>query len=777
MAGIVRELDRIHSLYDSGFLLLDIKGIQKKFVPDQWLDYLVQIIPCHMALEGGVVPKIFYLFKNIDFKNEGILIEEVILAGRIKEYSRSKISDVQIIADINAILKRVLSSQILFIYPEVYCEPEAFEEIVANLKSNKNLIFQVRERMGKQTSFYFACRQGRLSVINKLIEMAEEEGRIDWLFQLAQDGTTALHSASIYPHVDVMRLLIKLAKSKGQNEWLSLEVSKKTLADYRTKGVIFHLDLMFRLIAEEEGQGSTSEIPTSVERPISVDGSVINEAKQLVTQHILSQGIVQRCDWSPDGKDIIFKVECSPFPPSRIRFDSPLLEGETLIHQWIYGYQVFCLIRKIDGLDYIILNQLGEVKQRGPISFSEDVLITDELVEVLIEEMVPNFTISSKRDIQEGVSFMPPSFTSRSWSWEDKNVTVLEHDDELIWQLFDKARRTTSYAPFGVAFLSNNTFFERNYYVDRYTMAVRDRVDLSLGITGCKHEPREPKNFKSITTTVEGFHTALFREECSQQENIRIQKIYKALSHSPCPVSDFNALPSVSDYNRFFIEFLGNFSLEHVNTSVINHPLCSILLKPTLVASSKLDPTRPIDNNMWVVSLVNTDKKHWYGHAAIIIETMEEGQYCMYKAHLRLKDRPTKTIPLNTAPGLVEHIKIDSPDQFRCEERADTWHVRKSDVARMRSFIQEQIVLQEQGDVAVFFNARGSNAALVDAEREVGSSSRPVENCITWARGVLSQANIWLDDGGMLFTAPVEYRNGAKSYPKDLEDTSRCILL
>ena len=68
----------------------------------------------------------------------------------------------------------------------------------------------------------------------------------------------------------------------------------------------------------------------------------------------------------------------------------------------------------------------------------------------------------------------------------------------------------------------------------------------------------------------------------------------------------------------------------------------SFSLQPKWI-ESKLDPTKIIDHKNWAVTVINTDDM-WPGHAVIIIESVEEGQYFMYRAHIG-GDKTTSGLP------------------------------------------------------------------------------------------------------------------------------------
>jgi hypothetical protein len=179
-------------------------------------------------------------------------------------------------------------------------------------------------------------------------------------------------------------------------------------------------------------------------------------------------------------------------------------------------------------------------------------------------------------------------------------------------------------------------------------------------------------------------------------------------------------------------------------------------------AKSYFDPhgSEVITNKTWAVTLINNDPDHVCGHAALIIETVGKAGYLMYKAHLRPNGPKTNLF----IPGTVFfHPPIKNPGILRYVSKTQTWFLPKKNILKMMKEISDELKIQDDGNIAVYFDQRGKDALLVSQRKPSHIGSKEVHNCITWAVDKLAIAGIILEQGKLstICTLPVEYTNTA----------------
>lgn len=382
---------------------------------------------------------------------------------------------------------------------------------------------------------------------------------------------------------------------------------------------------------------------------------------------------------------------------------------ENFAHQWLFNDKTVRLVRTGEDLSYEVADLAKKRLQQGPIS-SVSGLTTDELIECLAESAL-------ELDDQLSPHFAANRSALVQWNWEDKILTLIEKGKELIWQLFDKTMKTTSWMAYDNASLYNpsHALKSREYYIERCRLR-------PVGFILCLLSKTKLDAKKFLDFYIEKYVPIKFLLDKTG-----------------------NNLPMKSFLEDCIVERL----------KIENNRLCSLTLKPSSPVISKLDKDKLIDKWVWGFTLVNT-ATDWHGHAAIIVETVEDAHYHMYKTHLRIEGQKT----LDTVPGVVLWNEVD-PDSLKYVSKADTWLVTKDKATTMINSIKREVAKQSTGKTAVLFNARGSEAFAKSNKDKPG-----VHNCITWARNKLRVAGIRLEEGshGWLFTTPKEYaKPGAKS--------------
>ena len=141
---------------------------------------------------------------------------------------------------------------------------------------------------------------------------------------------------------------------------------------------------------------------------------------------------------------ISFLIECQPeiLETGKVIFSprKPL----PYIQRWIIGDHEIRLLRKETQLIYEVLNYISGAITTG--SIKSDGFTIDDIISYLIKcqpEVLEN----------GGVNFCPKPPAVRTWLFRNKVVEILQKNQDLIWQLFDKSTKTLSQAPFNFAAL------------------------------------------------------------------------------------------------------------------------------------------------------------------------------------------------------------------------------------------------------------------------------------------------------------------------------------
>lgn len=325
----------------------------------------------------------------------------------------------------------------------------------------------------------------------------------------------------------------------------------------------------------------------------------------------------------------------------------------------------------------------------GPLNFSG--LKVNEVIACL---SVIEPTLSS----DGSVHFKTNQSVRHKWTWNGKIVSLLEKNNIYSWELFDRTTKTTSRVAFQKGFFSK---YRQDYWYYGY------QTDIFFN-QGCPYEIRPIEERRLI-------------------------------------VGPLGSMPSkICDY-------LASCIME--NVEIVNNELQSVVLTPYTFPCQMLEKTF-ITQDIWAVSLIDispNDNPH--GHAVLLIETVRESGYRMYKAHLTAKKTNFKTIP-----GIVKWGKVN---KLEYREKYKTWLREKFSVKRMITEIKYQIKMQNSGLTAVFFNPRGPQALFVKKETKTEYGICKVHNCLTWAEEILKIADIYdqhEEKLNLLYTTPQEYK-------------------
>ncbi len=276
--------------------------------------------------------------------------------------------------------------------------------------------------------------------------------------------------------------------------------------------------------------------------------------------------------------------------------------------------------------------------------------------------------------------------TLPTWEWGDKTLSLMEDDGQFMWQLFDRATKTTCRIPFASTWLENP---DENFYVERF------------------YNEFPPEDCPKFLLDQERVNVGQLLE-CASEENKevlihRITKLIQTYFLKVCVTPD--------------------------------NQIQSVLFRPStayISTQSRLDPKITVSESRWAVTLVNSrapDREWPFGHAVLLIEKVKDGRYKLMRAHFTV-DGDKKDALFGISPGKVEHYEV--PPSCRYHSKTETWSLPRFKVERMIAEIKKEKRMQEQG-TPVLFSGPGSETIFTSASIQTPDGPRRVENCLTWA--------------------------------------------
>ena len=396
----------------------------------------------------------------------------------------------------------------------------------------------------------------------------------------------------------------------------------------------------------------------------------------------------------------------------------PVPSSEEFVHQWIKDNKTISIFRKGNLLECQVFDHLTKKSYRGPVEKIRGVTI-DRQIAFLLKKGDPQIDANGK------VSFKVNGSIKNEWdsNWNGKKIYLLEKDGKLSWQLFDSATKSIYRAA-----------FEMGHY----------------HILNIMPDPIVTDDFVYDVD--------------------RSRYIYKKTSEGQIHYAwDKAIIPFDTDFKEDSDQPFDWQGLSLEKVEVINNQIRNLIFMPFHVVSH-FHQGIFITREEWAVTLINTNGKSikaWHGHAALIIETLDENGYRMYFAHLRLDHKKT----FGYLPGTVV-CYIKNRQKLRYKEKYETWIRKKDLVKKLLYEIEKQIQEQVLGKTAVFFNAKGSQT-IFSANyilTEDGKDAIPIHNCITWANSMLKFVNgkhplQW----GQAFITPKGFKKALKLEAKQVE--------
>ena len=410
------------------------------------------------------------------------------------------------------------------------------------------------------------------------------------------------------------------------------------------------------------------------------------------------------------------------------------------LHKWIFNFtptfKTLTVFREEEKLKYMIIDHGKLQTSVGSIDIRETT--ADRMLSELIKNQ-PKISDTNKLVVS-------PKLTEHyQWDLKDKTITLLNLEDNLIFQIFYKTlnvtiQTSTDLTGFDYLRLEKDTTTLTGDFYYR-----KDPVDHSITPVNLKEIPGSWRTSYEYIVTCDTYRSLEDRISVLKNHEIVEEKKQKKLL----------------DGN--YIE-LSSFSL---------HPKW---------ARSLLAPTIIIDHKKWAVTIINTDDS-WPGHAAIIIESIEDGMYVMYKAHI---GGETKKAGLAAKVILQRKtLESDISKLYGNVGQTATFSQQSYLIKLMLKNIEWENKMSFGSSPQVFFSATGtssckrpfdsfkqwynyieSNAQYIIAKGKLNYKKgvlieeRETPNCITWIKEKLEIAGIKLESKKFEFLeTPRRYTN------------------
>jgi hypothetical protein len=175
------------------------------------------------------------------------------------------------------------------------------------------------------------------------------------------------------------------------------------------------------------------------------------------------------------------------------------------------------------------------------------------------------------------------------------------------------------------------------------------------------------------------------------------------------------------------VTYLRNFDIDPTLFDQVQFNTVSLVKK---TEPSRLDSTVMVSGAEWALTVINTNDS-WEGHAQLIVEGMEKGEYFMSYAHLVAGQGPENrersssldnpvvnlatTVVRTTVPGIIKYKeRVENLEQIRWpSDKTVTWVRGRGMVKRMLQRIGYNVKDQiERRRTVVHFNMLGRNAGF-----------------------------------------------------------------
>ena len=356
------------------------------------------------------------------------------------------------------------------------------------------------------------------------------------------------------------------------------------------------------------------------------------------------------------------------------------------LHKWIFDFvgkkQTLTIFRINEKIKYLLEDFILVRTYEGTI---------DEKGES-IDKMIPRLIDSQLEITEKNEVIFTPKQEYICWELKDKKISLLRQKDDLIYQIFDRTlnvsiQTSMDFTEFGYIRwnysteslptitttkvvkekmdslskeiaeiekekykneqdlaamkkeydeISRSNSFSTQEQLDEVTL-LNERQDLVRRMIALNQNLiNSLKNEYNMSESIERFHI------CIEKSSLRCEKIKDQIENSEEKrlkkrLREEQNIYVVDDTYKTIdekVSVLKNYKPEEKLEKIEGKGIefSRFFLQPKWIRS-KLDPTIIIDHKNWAITVINTDDM-WPGHAVIIIESMEEGQYFMYKAHI-----------------------------------------------------------------------------------------------------------------------------------------------
>jgi len=408
------------------------------------------------------------------------------------------------------------------------------------------------------------------------------------------------------------------------------------------------------------------------------------------------------------------------------------LTPKTFLFRWIVDHREVYLLNDGNKLTCYVLDTTAGIGQQFPI----------ECGEYPLPSVAQRLALSELALDQIGnVNFsVPKSITHQRWNISDRQISLIQKHDHLVWELFDKTLMTKSWIP-----VTNDMSYFLYYLAHLPEQSVRDFFQQhSIALDTLKHGQYD----QSINTE------------------------YKSITHfflRHIPVQDR-------------LDLLCDFIVTDIKET--NGQLRSVALKK-ITELSRLEKKVTIDRDRWAVTFITGGTSHsnpttWGGHTVIVIEGVRKGRYFLDRADL--------------IESGVRYMEDFPPEKLKYRGKTETWSRLRVTTEKMIEVIQWETRMQAMDQKPVLFNlfGRGSifnptqltsgvnwDKCLAETPLDKGEFvAQPLltpDNCATWASEKLDFAEIKIPPSMLkaLITIPKTYTHALAECAGDVQECSR----
>jgi hypothetical protein len=405
---------------------------------------------------------------------------------------------------------------------------------------------------------------------------------------------------------------------------------------------------------------------------------------------------------------------------------------KTFLFKWIVDHrEVYLLNNNNDNLACYVFDTTDGLGVQFPI----------ECGEYPLPLVAQRLTLSAPILDQFGnVNFsVPTSKTHQRWNILDKQISLIQKQDHLAWELFDKTLNTKSWIP-----VTN---------------------DMSYFLYYLAHLPEKSSRdfFQQHSIALDTLKLGYYDQSINTEHKIITHFFLKHI-----PIQDR-------------LDLFCDFTVTDVEET--NGQLQSVALKK-ITELSRLDNKITVDRDRWAVTFVTTGTSQnkpttWGGHAVIIIEGVRKGSYFLDRADF-----------IDSGVRFIEDFPTE---KLKYSGKTETWPRLRVDTENMIAVIQWEAKTQAMDQNPVLFNIFGRGSILNPPQSTTGVNwdkclaetplnegefvAQPLltpDNCATWAAEKLDLAKIKIPPSMIkkLITIPKTYTHALSDCAGDVQECS-----